>query len=106
MHTSGLRRVLALSLGLVMASACVGRPAPDAGGEEIYLQLCSNCHGDDLGGGVGPSLGPGSNAAGQPDEFLRVTITEGRGRMPSFSSTLDQDQVERLIQYLRQVQAG
>lgn len=106
MLSSGLRRVVALSLALTLASACVGRPAADAGGEEIYLQLCSNCHGEDLGGGVGPPLGPGSNAAGRPDEFLRVTITDGRGRMPSFSSTLDQGQVERLIEYLRQVQAG
>ena len=106
MFSPGLRRVAALSAALALTSACVGRPAPDAGGEEIYLQLCSNCHGDDLGGGVGPSLGAGSNAAGQPDEFLRLTITEGRGRMPSFSSTLDQGQVARLIEYLRQVQTG
>jgi mono/diheme cytochrome c family protein len=96
--------ILAL-LGL-LAGACVGRPSEDATGEEIYLQLCSNCHGDGLEGGIGPALGPGSNAATQPDEYLRVTITEGRGRMPSFSSTLTGDQVERLIDYLREEQGG
>lgn len=94
-------------LAIVAAlSGCVGRPDPDAGGEEIYLQLCANCHGEDLGGGLGPALGPGSNAASQPDEFLRVTIVEGRGRMPSFSSSLDAGQVERLIEYLREEQTG
>jgi hypothetical protein len=35
-----------------------------------------------------------------------MTITEGRGRMPSFESSLDDAQVERLITYLREVQAG
>jgi mono/diheme cytochrome c family protein len=94
--------ILAL-LGL-LAGACVGRPSEDATGEEIYLQLCSNCHGDGLEGAIGPALGPGSNAASRPDEYLRVTITEGRGRMPSFSSALTGDQVERLIDYLREEQ--
>ena len=90
----------------LLAVACVGRPAPEADGEQMYLQLCSNCHGAELQGGLGPALGPGSNAAVQPDEFLRVSITEGRGRMPSFSSTLSDPQIERLIAYLRQEQGG
>jgi mono/diheme cytochrome c family protein len=101
-----MRRVAIVALLGVLMSSCVGRPDADATGEEIYLQLCSNCHGDQLEGGVGPPLGPGSNAAEQPDEFLHVTITQGRGRMPSFSSSLTDDQVDRLIAYLREAQAG
>jgi cytochrome c551 len=94
-------RKLALLLIVLLAVACVGRPAEDATGEQIYLQLCANCHGADLGGGVGPALGPGSNAADQSDEFLWTTIHDGRGRMPSFSSSLDDVQMVRLIEYLR-----
>lgn len=101
-----MRRLVLLALIAMLAAGCIGRPESDASGEEIYLQLCSNCHGEDLGGRVGPALGPGSNAAEQPDEFLRVTVVEGRGRMPSFASTLDEGQVERLIDYLREEQAG
>ena len=101
-----MRRVAIVALMMVLVSSCVGRPDADAGGEEIYLQLCSNCHGDQLEGGIGPALGTGSNAAGQPDEFLRLTITEGRGRMPSFASSLTDDQVVRLIDYLREAQSG
>jgi mono/diheme cytochrome c family protein len=101
-----MTRVLAVAIGALLVSSCLGRPAPEAGGEEIYLELCSNCHGAQLQGGLGPALGPGSNSAGQPDEFLRVSITEGRGRMPSFSSTLSESQVDRLIAYLRQEQSG
>ena len=94
-------------IGLISLSitACVGRPASDASGEEIYLQLCSNCHSATASGGIGPALGVGSVAAQQPDEFLRVTITQGRGRMPSFASALDDRQIERLIEYIREVQA-
>jgi mono/diheme cytochrome c family protein len=90
----------------VLAAACIGRPAEEATGEEIYLQLCSNCHGDGLEGQIGPALGPGSDAAAQPDAYLEMTVTEGRGRMPSFSSTLTDAQVDRLIDYLRQEQDG
>ncbi|MDP9494367.1 MAG: cytochrome c [Actinomycetota bacterium] len=97
-------RLVLTSLLVGMLAACVGRPAADATGEEIYLQLCANCHGDSLQGAVGPSLGPGSGVVSQPDEFLRVTISQGRGRMPSFQSSLSDEQVERLIGYIRQVQ--
>jgi mono/diheme cytochrome c family protein len=87
-----------------VAAACTGRPADDATGEEIYLQLCSNCHGDDMAGGIGPNLGPDSSSALQPDEFLEISILRGRGRMPSFRSSLNDEQLERLIGHIRMVQ--
>jgi mono/diheme cytochrome c family protein len=99
-----MTRLLLAALLLGTVSACVGRPPQDATGEEIYLQLCANCHGDSLEGAVGPSLAAGSDAANQPDEFLRVTISDGRGRMPSFQSSLTHDQVGRLISFIRQEQ--
>lgn len=93
-----------LILLLVVVAGCTGRPPAEATGEEIYVQLCSNCHGDEMGGGVGPPLGPGSASADQPDTFLEATIVDGRGRMPSFRSSLDDDQLVRLIGYIREVQ--
>jgi mono/diheme cytochrome c family protein len=96
-----MTRLFLAALLIGMFSACVGRPPEDVTGEEIYLQLCANCHGDSLQGALGPPIGAGSEAANQPDEFLRVTITEGRGRMPSFQSSLSDDQVERLITFIR-----
>jgi hypothetical protein len=51
-------------------------------------------------------MGQGSNAADQPDEFLEITILHGRGRMPSFSSSLNEVQLQRLINYMREVQDG
>jgi mono/diheme cytochrome c family protein len=101
-----MRRFVINVLIAASVAACVGRPPQDATGEEIYLQLCSNCHGDELQGAAGPALGPGSGTVEQPDEFLRVTILQGRGRMPSFSSSLSVEQVEDLIGYIREVQGG
>lgn len=83
--------------------SCSGPPA-DATGREIYLEVCARCHGPDLEGGVGPALGPGSNASNQDDEYLHSTIRDGRGRMPSFRQTLDSDQIDRVVEYLRSVQ--
>lgn len=101
-----MRTAVALALVLLTAACSVGQPDDGAGGEEIYLQLCANCHAEDLSGGLGPALGPGSNSASQPDEFLELAIVRGRGSMPSFSSSLNSDQVDRLVGYLRRVQQG
>lgn len=91
---------------LVALSGCsLGGPAEDAAGEEIYAELCARCHGPDLNGGVGPALGPGTNAASEPDEYLEFTIGNGRGRMPSFPS-LSEQQVDRLVDYIREVQVS
>jgi mono/diheme cytochrome c family protein len=53
---------------------------------------------------VGPALGPGSNAATQADEFIVLTVTRGRGRMPSFGSTLTSEQIDRVVAFLREQQ--
>lgn len=99
-----MRRVSAVVLMALVIGACSpGGPDEDATGEEIYSQLCARCHGADLSGGLGPSLGPASNAASEDDQYLEFTIGNGRGRMPSFSS-LDQVQMSRLIAYIRDVQ--
>lgn len=98
-----LSRLLVLLL-LVLAACSVGRPPEDASGQEIYRQICSRCHGEGLAGGVGPSLGAGSEVAEMSDEFMRFTIHNGRGRMPSFSHTLSDEQVDRVVTFIREVQ--
>lgn len=100
---SAMRRLL-LALLLLLA-ACSDAPPSNATGQEIYTQVCATCHGADLSGGIGLPLGPGSNAANQPDEYLRVTITNGRGRMPSFANTLSESQIDAVIGYIREVQS-
>lgn len=95
-----------LAVALMLTACSLGNPAEDATGEELYAQLCRNCHSADLSGGIGPDIGPGSPSQNEPDEFLEFTIINGRGRMPSFSSSLDETQLERLVGYIREVQGG
>jgi cytochrome c551 len=91
---------------IALATACSPGPDEDASGSQIYSELCARCHGTDLDGGIGPALGPESRSVSEPDEFLRFTIVNGRGRMPSFESTLDGDQIDRLVAFIREVQSG
>ncbi|MGQ0848278.1 MAG: c-type cytochrome [Actinomycetota bacterium] len=96
-----MRRLSLFIGGLVLIGACTEAPAPDATGQQIFEQICSRCHGVDLGGGIGPPLGSGSNSAEQDDAFLVLTISRGRGRMPSFNGTLSEEQVARVVEYVR-----
>jgi mono/diheme cytochrome c family protein len=93
-----------LILTAFMVMSCSDRPPADASGAEVFERICANCHGSDLSGGVGPALDAGSNAASQDDAFLELTITRGRGRMPSFQNTLSQEQIERVIDFIREQQ--
>lgn len=100
-------RLRAVALIFALAACGIGSVPDDASGPEIYRAVCANCHGDDLEGGVfGPSLGPGSNAASQPDSFIETTVLHGRGSMPSFRSTLHDAQLDRLIDFIREAQQG
>lgn len=102
----GVRRlVVAVAVSIAMA-ACIDEVPPDASGEQVYAKVCARCHGADLGGGIGPALGAGSRAAARPDSYYQVAITRGIGRMPSFRSTLDEEQVARVIEYIRARQAS
>lgn len=96
-------RLVGALVAVLVLAACDG-PDADASGEEIYMQICARCHAPDLRGSVGPALGDGSNAAAQTDRYLIDTVTEGRGRMPSFRQTLSTAQIERVVQYLREQQ--
>lgn len=101
-----MRRLL-LPILVSLLVACSGAPAEDATGEQIFSQLCASCHSRDLSGGIGPALGPGSHAAELSDEVIAQTIRQGRGsRMPAFSRTLSETQIERLVGFLRERQAG
>lgn len=91
-------------LALALVACGVGPVPDDADGATIYQVICANCHGVDLEGRIGPALGPGSNSAAQPDSFIETTVRHGRGSMPSFRSTLSDEQIGRVIEYIREAQ--
>ncbi len=101
-------RAYAFLLGLLLlAGACIEPLPADATGAEIFAATCARCHGVDArGGSIGPDLGPESEAATKDDAALVLTVTRGRGRMPAFGSELSADQIDRVVAYLRSIQAG
>ncbi|MEX2653955.1 MAG: cytochrome c [Acidimicrobiia bacterium] len=100
------RRFVLLGVVVVLA-ACSAAPAENATGADIYAQLCASCHARDLSGGVGPGLGPGSGAVELSDDVIAQTIGRGKGsRMPAFSRTLSDAQIERVVAFIREQQSG
>ncbi len=83
---------------------CDGGLEENASGQEIYEARCASCHRKDLSGGIGSPLGPGSDAVDRPLEYYEITIKTGKGRMPSFRSTLTEEQISRVIDYVLSVQ--
>ncbi len=93
-----------LAATLMLVSACGTQVPDDASGTEIYELVCARCHGSQLGGGVGPALDAGSDAAANTDAYYQQTISRGRGRMPSFGSSLSDEQIDLVIDFLREQQ--
>jgi cytochrome c oxidase cbb3-type subunit III len=76
-------------------------------GEDLFNMACATCHGLDLQGGeVAPDLGPGSDAEEESDDRLILRITNGKDEMPAFGGTLDETQIQSIVEYLREVQQG
>lgn len=98
-----MRLVGFLMIMLQLTASCTSVD-PTSSAPEVYEQTCARCHGISMGGGVGPALGPGSDAASKPDESLLTAITNGRARMPSFRNQLTEAQILGLVEYIRTVQ--
>lgn len=96
--------VVLVLLAVTLLTGCGEGLEDSAGGEEIYNARCASCHRKDLTGGIGPALGPGSEAVDRPLDYYVITIKTGKGRMPSFRSTLTDEQIDRVIEYVISVQ--
>ena len=82
--------------------------AEETPGAALYRQkACATCHGADGSGNtpVGKSLKArdlgSEEVQKQSDDELAATITNGRGKMPGFKSSLSTDQVKQLVTYIR-----
>lgn len=93
-----------LVFSATLLSGCGGGLEDSASGEEIYNARCASCHRKDLSGGIGPALGAGSDAVDRPLDYYEITIKTGKGRMPSFRSTLTDAQITRVIEYVISIQ--
>lgn len=72
-------------------------------GRRLFREFnCSGCHGEHAGGGMGPSLRDPDWIYGGDDGQVFSSIAEGRADgMPSWYTRLSQDQIWRLVAYIR-----
>jgi cbb3-type cytochrome c oxidase subunit III len=71
-------------------------------GAELYAEICADCHGEQGGGAEnGPPLNTGQVFAERSIDALLATIQEGKGSMPAFSETLQEEDQLLLAAYVQ-----
>ena len=63
----------------------------------IYAKNCAACHGDKRQGSLGPSL----KGSTRPETELFGIISKGVGGMPSFSGSLDEQKIWKLVTLIK-----
>ncbi len=99
--------VLFVGLTLFVVSIVRASPGPDsAASSATFRTKCAMCHGPD---GSGSEVGKSMNVPDLrspavqklPDAQLAQIISDGKGGMPSFKSSLSEDQIHSLVSYIR-----
>jgi cytochrome c oxidase cbb3-type subunit 3 len=72
-------------------------------GGKIYAEQCSDCHGENGEGNVGPAIGNPAMLALTTDAFLKYAIENGRDgtQMPAFGKSLSNDEINAVTAFLR-----
>lgn len=77
-------------------------------GQEVYVQKCAVCHGakgyGDGPGGASLPVKPFDltiHALQHDEQYLFMTVLNGRGYMPAFGDQLTQDQILDVVSYIR-----
>jgi len=72
-------------------------------GKQIFMQAgCGNCH-TLRDAGTSGSIGPNLDEAKPPKALVATRVTNGKGPMPSFRSTLTAEQIQAVAQYVSSV---
>ncbi len=89
--------VVGIAIMLVMSAVGVHEAKEQAAGggetksgEELVQQSCTSCHGQNLEGGVGPSL-TDVGSKYKPDEIVDI-IQNGKGQMPAQGLSVEEAQ--------------
>jgi cytochrome c6 len=104
---SAILLVFFVGLTFFVVSIVRAAPIPDsAASAATFRTKCAMCHGPD---GSGSAVGKSMNVPDLrspivqklPDAQLAQIISDGKGGMPSFKSSLSEDQVHSLVAYVR-----
>jgi cytochrome c6 len=104
---SAVLPLLFVGLPFFVGSIVRAAPGPDStASSSTFRTKCAMCHGPD---GSGSAVGKSMNVPDLrspvvqklPDAQLALIISDGKGGMPSFKSSLSEDQVHSLVAYIR-----
>jgi len=101
-NNSLLKPVLQLSTLLITLSLSLLQPSfAESRGENLYLENCSICHGNDGQGGMGIPLSTGNFLKSASNNYIKQTIRLGRPNriMPSFYWMSESD-IDEIIRYI------
>jgi mono/diheme cytochrome c family protein len=107
MFGSAILLVLFAGLAFFAVSIAEASPGPDAAASAAtYRTKCAMCHGPDGSGSeVGKSMHVpdlrSPEVQKQPNAQLAQIISDGKGGMPAFKNSLNEDQVHSLVAYIR-----
>lgn len=103
--------LLFVILALFVASIVRASPVPDAAASRATFKTkCAMCHGDDgAGSDVGKSLhAPDLRSPAVQklsDSELTQVISNGKGGMPAFKDSFNEDQIHGLVAHVRSLRA-
>src|SRR3981189_1200780 len=107
MFASAILLVLFAGFTLFVVSIVQAKPGPNsAASSATFRTKCAMCHGPD---GSGSEVGKSMNVPDLrspavqklPDAELVQVISNGKGGMPPFKSSLSEDQIHSLVSYIR-----
>jgi cytochrome c oxidase cbb3-type subunit 3 len=88
--------------GKAIANPFAGNAAAIKEGEQIFDARCAECHGGDAMGMSGPDLTDAKWLYGASDAEVFTSVSQGRkGGMPSWRGTLKDDEIWKVIAYIR-----
>ena len=87
---------------------CIVRNEAIQEGKQIFVHMnCAYCHGFAGQGGMGPDLADDYWRYGGDDADVFKSIFAGRGKgMPAWGAALTEDDIWKLVAYLRTLHAG
>jgi mono/diheme cytochrome c family protein len=109
-HTKTYSTILPVVVSVLLlltVSTLRASPGPDkAATAGTFRTKCAMCHGPDgAGSAVGKSMNVpdlrSSVVQGKADAELAQIISNGKGGMPAFKSSLSDDQIQGLVTYVR-----
>jgi putative heme-binding domain-containing protein len=95
-------RAHALCIGAMLACSLA---AQDDEGRRLFQEACSACHGQNGGGGHGPSLVDGRRIRGLDDKQLHDAIRNGVRGSDMPPSTLPEPQIKQVMVFVRSLSA-